>query len=166
MKIADFGVSAEFEGLDAFLTGTAGTPAFMAPEALVGQTSLLFATLPQLLLSLPEDSAHFYSGRAQDIWSLGVTLFAFLYGRVPFWDPYIIALHRKIKTQALEFPPTYPILLRLVLRVSLSPFNLRPTTSDEVKALIGKMLTKDPGFRLVLTEIKVRARVVRSDREW
>lgn len=35
-QIADFGVSCEFEGIDAFLTGTAGTPAFMAPEALVG----------------------------------------------------------------------------------------------------------------------------------
>lgn len=36
LKIADFGVSCEFEGIDAFLTGTAGTPAFMAPEALSG----------------------------------------------------------------------------------------------------------------------------------
>lgn len=37
--IADFGVSCEFEGIDAFLTGTAGTPAFMAPEALLGKDS-------------------------------------------------------------------------------------------------------------------------------
>lgn len=36
LQIADFGVSCEFEGIDAFLTGTAGTPAFMAPEALAG----------------------------------------------------------------------------------------------------------------------------------
>lgn len=33
-QIADFGVSNEFEGRDATLTGTAGTPAFMAPEML------------------------------------------------------------------------------------------------------------------------------------
>lgn len=32
VKIADFGVSNEFEGTDALLSGTAGTPAFMAPE--------------------------------------------------------------------------------------------------------------------------------------
>lgn len=32
LKIADFGVSKEFEGADAFLSCTAGTPAFMAPE--------------------------------------------------------------------------------------------------------------------------------------
>ncbi|KRX90813.1 Calcium/calmodulin-dependent protein kinase kinase 1 [Trichinella pseudospiralis] len=60
VKITDFGVSREFTGLDAFLTGTAGTPAFMAPE------------------SLTEDEDHFYSGRAQDIWSLGVTLFSLI----------------------------------------------------------------------------------------
>lgn len=32
VKIADFGVSNEFEGTDASLSCTAGTPAFMAPE--------------------------------------------------------------------------------------------------------------------------------------
>lgn len=32
VKIADFGVSKEFEGTDALLSSTAGTPAFMAPE--------------------------------------------------------------------------------------------------------------------------------------
>lgn len=32
VKIADFGVSNEFEGTDAMLSSTAGTPAFMAPE--------------------------------------------------------------------------------------------------------------------------------------
>ncbi|CAL4080881.1 unnamed protein product, partial [Meganyctiphanes norvegica] len=34
VQIADFGVCNEFDGKDAFLTNTAGTPAFMAPEAL------------------------------------------------------------------------------------------------------------------------------------
>lgn len=34
VKIADFGVSNEFEGSDAQLCSTAGTPAFLAPEAI------------------------------------------------------------------------------------------------------------------------------------
>lgn len=34
VKIADFGVSKEFEGADALLSNTAGTPAFMAPETM------------------------------------------------------------------------------------------------------------------------------------
>lgn len=34
IKIADLGVSNEFQGSDAFLLHSAGTPAFMAPEML------------------------------------------------------------------------------------------------------------------------------------
>lgn len=34
IKIADFGVSNQFEGADALLSSTVGTPAFLAPEAL------------------------------------------------------------------------------------------------------------------------------------
>lgn len=37
IKIADFGVSNEFEGNDALLSNSAGTPAFMAPETLTDQ---------------------------------------------------------------------------------------------------------------------------------
>uniref|UniRef100_A0A0N4U1M8 calcium/calmodulin-dependent protein kinase n=1 Tax=Dracunculus medinensis TaxID=318479 RepID=A0A0N4U1M8_DRAME len=117
VKIADFGVSCEFEGIDAFLTGTAGTPAFMAPEALV------------------EDSSLFYSGRAQDIWSLGITLYALLIGHVPFTDNYIIALHKKIKNDPVIFPENIFI-------------------SDDCKSLILNMLIKDPGLRFMLHEIK------------
>ena len=34
VRIADLGVSNEFDGDDAFLTNTAGTPAFTPPESL------------------------------------------------------------------------------------------------------------------------------------
>ncbi|CAI4230624.1 unnamed protein product [Auanema sp. JU1783] len=124
VKIADFGVSCEFEGIDAFLTGTAGTPAFMAPEALT------------------EGANHFYSGRAQDVWSLGITLYAFVIGKVPFMDNYIIALHKKIKHEPVEFP-------------------IEPHISDLCKDLILKMLKKDPGHRLMLAEIKSHEWVTR-----
>ena len=36
-QIADFGVADIFEGEDALLSKTAGSPAFMAPECLQGQ---------------------------------------------------------------------------------------------------------------------------------
>lgn len=42
VKIADFGVSNQFEGNDAQLSSTAGTPAFMAPEA-ISQTGKSFS---------------------------------------------------------------------------------------------------------------------------
>lgn len=34
LQIADFGLSNEFQGGDAFFTSTVGTPAFLPPEAL------------------------------------------------------------------------------------------------------------------------------------
>ncbi len=62
-QITDFGVSNEFSGEDVLLSNTAGSPAFMAPECVrEGQKS--------------------FQGRALDIWSLGVTLYCFLIGKV------------------------------------------------------------------------------------
>lgn len=63
VKIADFGVSNQFEGNDAQLSSTAGTPAFMAPEAI-------------------SDSGQSFSGKALDVWATGVTLYCFVYGKV------------------------------------------------------------------------------------
>lgn len=62
VKIADFGVSNEFEGTDALLSSTAGTPAFMAPEMMteyeqsfsgkVRPNHSCVTTLTQLFVSL------------------------------------------------------------------------------------------------------------------
>ncbi|KAL8198837.1 UNVERIFIED_CONTAM: Calcium/calmodulin-dependent protein kinase kinase 1 [Gekko kuhli] len=85
VKIADFGVSNQFEGNDAQLSSTAGTPAFMAPEAL-------------------SDTGKSFSGKALDVWAMGITLYCFVYGKCPFIDEFILALHNKIKNKPVEFP--------------------------------------------------------------
>nr|XP_033812660.1 calcium/calmodulin-dependent protein kinase kinase 2 [Geotrypetes seraphini]XP_033812661.1 calcium/calmodulin-dependent protein kinase kinase 2 [Geotrypetes seraphini]XP_033812662.1 calcium/calmodulin-dependent protein kinase kinase 2 [Geotrypetes seraphini]XP_033812663.1 calcium/calmodulin-dependent protein kinase kinase 2 [Geotrypetes seraphini]XP_033812664.1 calcium/calmodulin-dependent protein kinase kinase 2 [Geotrypetes seraphini] len=85
IKIADFGVSNQFEGTDAFLTNTVGTPAFMAPETL-------------------SETRKIFSGKALDAWAIGITLYCFVFGQCPFMDERILSLHSKIKSQALEFP--------------------------------------------------------------
>ncbi|KAG8122784.1 hypothetical protein E2320_018223, partial [Naja naja] len=85
VKIADFGVSNQFEGSDAQLSSTAGTPAFMAPETI-------------------SDSGKSFSGKALDVWAMGITLFCFVYGKCPFIDEFILALHNKIKNKPVEFP--------------------------------------------------------------
>uniref|UniRef100_A0A2K6V8I2 calcium/calmodulin-dependent protein kinase n=1 Tax=Saimiri boliviensis boliviensis TaxID=39432 RepID=A0A2K6V8I2_SAIBB len=63
IKIADFGVSNEFKGSDALLSNTVGTPAFMAPESL-------------------SETRKIFSGKALDVWAMGVTLYCFVFGQV------------------------------------------------------------------------------------
>ncbi|KAK7925656.1 hypothetical protein WMY93_007966 [Mugilogobius chulae] len=108
VKIADFGVSNQFEGSDALLSGTAGTPAFMA----------------------------------LDVWAMGVTLYCFVYGKCPFIDDYILALHNKIRTKPVEFPES-------------------PEVSEELRTLILRMLDKNPDTRITLPEIKMDQWVTR-----
>jgi len=121
VKIADLGVSNEFDGQDAFLTSTVGTPAFTPPECLNQQ---------------PGEPP--YSGRSADIWSLGVTLYALVYGKVPFFDENILALYNKIRTHDAQMPEEVDV-------------------SSELKDLIAKMLIKDPKIRISLQEIKEHA---------
>uniref|UniRef100_A0AAY4B3W9 Protein kinase domain-containing protein n=1 Tax=Denticeps clupeoides TaxID=299321 RepID=A0AAY4B3W9_9TELE len=117
VKIADFGVSNEFEGSDALLSSTAGTPAFMAPETLTEQKQS-------------------FSGKALDVWALGVTLFCFVYGKCPFIDEYILGLHEKIRNASVEFPVT-------------------PQISVELQDLLVQMLDKDPESRIPVPDIKL-----------
>ncbi|XP_068440601.1 calcium/calmodulin-dependent protein kinase kinase 1b [Clinocottus analis] len=117
VKIADFGVSNEFEGTDAFLSSTAGTPAFMAPEMMT-------------------EHEQRFSGKALDIWAMGVTLYCFVFGKCPFYDEYIVSLHTKIKNKPVEFPET-------------------PLISNALKELIERMLDKKSDTRITIPEIKL-----------
>ncbi|XP_062417205.1 calcium/calmodulin-dependent protein kinase kinase 1b [Pungitius pungitius] len=124
VKIADFGVSNEFEGTDALLSSTAGTPAFMAPEMM-------------------SEHGQRFSGKALDIWAMGVTLYCFVFGKCPFYDTYILSLHNKIKNKSVEFPET-------------------PLISEELKELIERMLDKNPETRINIPEIKLHAWVTEN----
>uniref|UniRef100_A0A2K5HPR8 Protein kinase domain-containing protein n=1 Tax=Colobus angolensis palliatus TaxID=336983 RepID=A0A2K5HPR8_COLAP len=127
VKIADFGVSNQFEGNDAQLSSTAGTPAFMAPEAI-------------------SDSGQSFSGKALDVWATGVTLYCFVYGKCPFIDDFILALHRKIKNEPVVFPE-------------------EPEISEELKDLILKMLDKNPETRIGVPDIKLHPWVTKNGEE-
>ena len=54
VKIADLGVSDEFDGVDAVLTATAGTPAFTPPECLGTSSSSSQQQARWVLLIVPQ----------------------------------------------------------------------------------------------------------------
>uniref|UniRef100_A0AAY5EAA4 Protein kinase domain-containing protein n=1 Tax=Electrophorus electricus TaxID=8005 RepID=A0AAY5EAA4_ELEEL len=127
IKIADFGVSNQFEGADALLTSTVGTPAFLAPETL-------------------SETRKNFSGKALDVWAMGVTLYCFVFGVCPFMDERILSLHQKIKTQPVELPEQADV-------------------SDDLKDLLFKMLNKNPETRITVPQIKVHPWVTRHGAE-
>ncbi|KAK3555329.1 hypothetical protein QTP86_014927 [Hemibagrus guttatus] len=127
IKIADFGVSNQFEGADALLTSTVGTPAFLAPETL-------------------SETRKNFSGKALDVWAMGVTLYCFVFGVCPFMDERILSLHQKIKTQPVELPEHADV-------------------SDDLKDLLFKMLDKNPENRITVPQIKVHSWVTRHGAE-
>ncbi|XP_013111857.1 calcium/calmodulin-dependent protein kinase kinase 1 isoform X1 [Stomoxys calcitrans] len=119
VKIADLGVCNEFIGEDSTMTNysTAGTPAFRAPETLnVGQ--------------------NVYCGKAADIWALGATLYALVFGNVPFVAASVPVLYDRIKNKPLSFPE-----------------NSKPC--PDLKDCIERMLTKNPETRITLPQLKV-----------
>ena len=77
VKVSDFGVSHIFVQ-DDVLSKTAGTPAFMAPEAV-------------------DINVVQFEGRPLDVWALGVTLYCFLFATVPFQDTSLMELQCKIR---------------------------------------------------------------------
>lgn len=85
LKIADFGVSEIFEGDRAVVKNSAGSPAFLPPEAV-------------------DPDIRSFDGQLLDLWACGVTLWIFCFGRVPFRGDSILKLHENIREAKLEFP--------------------------------------------------------------
>ncbi|XP_051521444.1 uncharacterized protein LOC127422083 isoform X6 [Myxocyprinus asiaticus] len=129
VKIADFGVSNQFEGNDALLSSTAGTPAFMAPETL-------------------SDNRKSFSGKALDVWAMGVTLYCFVYGKCPFIDEYILALHNKIKSKLVEFPE----IVTLVLKPRIET-EVRPMESSQVAEILQSLASMQQSHQRSMLEL-------------
>lgn len=80
-----------------------------------------------------------YNGKAADIWALGATLYALVFGNVPFLDNSVVGVYDKIREQPLQYPPVYNI-------------------SAELKDLIERMLEKIPENRITLPQVKVHCK--------
>ncbi|XP_018614580.1 tribbles homolog 2-like [Scleropages formosus] len=89
------------EGDDDSLSDKHGCPAYVSPEIL--------------------DASGSYSGKAADVWSLGVMLYTILVGRYPFHDPEPGSLFAKIRRGRFSLPetltPRAKCLIRSILRL-------------------------------------------------
>lgn len=116
LKIVDFGVSEMFERSgDMRTTKSAGSPAFLPPELCVARHGDV-------------------SGKAADIWSMGVSLYCLRYGRIPFERESILDMYEAIKRETPQLPP-----------------DENPDFVD----LMGRLLEKDPEKRIKMEDLRV-----------
>ncbi|KAF2114976.1 kinase-like domain-containing protein [Lophiotrema nucula] len=123
LKIVDFGVSEMFEKESDMRTEkSAGSPAFMPPELCVAKHGPV-------------------SGRAVDIWSMGVTLFCLLFGRIPFEKHGMLELYQAIRNDTPD---------------------IEPQINDDLRDLLLKLLEKDPEKRIKMPELREHHWVTRQ----
>ncbi|RIB01909.1 kinase-like domain-containing protein [Gigaspora rosea] len=116
LKIVDFGVSETFtQGYDK-MKKSAGSPAFMAPVSNRGEIS----------------------GKAADIWSMGVTLYCLIFGRLPFVKDNVIDLFESIKNDDITIPEG-------------------SNPDADLVDLLHKVLEKNPENRIIIAELRHRA---------
>lgn len=114
-KIVDFGVSQMFtKPGDDTLNKSAGSPAFMSPE----------------LCSAHHGDFH---GKYSDVWSLGVTFYCMVVGRLPFDKSQFLELYEAITKEEPEYPSHL---------------------SKECKHLLQRLMEKDPKKRITLAEMR------------
>ena len=84
VKIGDFGTALMFRGEDDTLrTAKKGTFSFFSPEMCMEEN---------------------FSGKSSDIWALGITLYCFIYGRVPFLGDTPLEIFEEIQNGSIPFP--------------------------------------------------------------
>lgn len=136
VKIVDFGVSEMFDTENDVIKKKAGSPAYMAPELAVVSSS--FRATPQ---AIPHSTV---SGRAADIWAMGVTLYYICFGQLPFQADTMVELFEKI---------------------ILSDPGIPEQASDDLRDLLRRILEKNPRQRIRMPELRCHPWVTRRDED-
>ena len=195
LAIGDFGlahITEDPEKDQRELTRTVGTPAFMAPELCNRTFSCKTVTgkpgdEPTLCIplrvfmhpvevddSLDEVDVAAPVGKPVDVWALGVTLYCFLYGRLPFGgdNANVYETFQAIRNQPYAHPPRLvrrrqwdrytnasPHVRRLASPRRRLQFDDNIPVSDEAKDLLQQMMDKNPATRVAIGQVKVCARL-------
>lgn len=115
LKIVDFGVSSMFTSGNDQIKSSAGSPAFMSPELINGDRPYI-------------------SGRACDIWSMGVVLYCMCFGCLPFTGDTILDVYTAIREATPEIPEG---------------------TDPDLHHLLLQLLSKDPDMRIKMPSLRV-----------
>ncbi|TYH55635.1 hypothetical protein ES332_D09G248200v1 [Gossypium tomentosum] len=130
LKITDFGLSAVTDQIrpDGLLHTLCGTPAYVAPEILAKKG---------------------YDGAKVDVWSCGIVLYVLHAGYLPFNDPNLMVMYRRIYKGEFRFPKwTSPDLRRFLIRLL--------DTNPETRITVDEIIT-DPWFKKGYKETKFNA---------
>ncbi|KAM1167110.1 hypothetical protein ACFX19_029703 [Malus domestica] len=113
LKVSDFGLSAVADQIrpDGLLHTLCGTPAYVAPEILTKKG---------------------YDGAKVDVWSCGVILYVLNAGYLPFNDPNLMAMYKKIYKGEFRCPKWM---------------------SPDLKRFLGRLMDTNPATRITIDEI-------------
>ncbi|CUG09068.1 protein kinase, putative [Bodo saltans] len=158
VKISDFGESAIVEKLEndggrPKGVPSVGTPAFFAPElcrAVAGNETPAASFSPPFAIP-GEDNGRHTTGKEADVWAFGVTMYAALVGKLPFYGTTFQAQTRAIVREMLVFPS----------RAELpEPESITDTLYDYWRDLLTLMLQKNPSDRASLRTVAKHPAVV------
>lgn len=112
---------------DGLLVDTAGTFTFLAPECCAGEP---------------------YGPWPADVWAAGVTLYCFVFGRLPFQRDGVAQLFADIQEKPMQFPPAEPT------EEEPSP---PPAPSPGLAEVLEGLFEKDPTKRWGLERVRAHA---------
>lgn len=123
LKIVDFGVSELFEVIEDQKVAQSGSPAFMSPELCRGVRDTKYL-------------------KPSDIWSMGVTLFCWKFGTLPYGETNIIELCAQIINEQPD-----------ILNPDFER-NKRHMCDDNLLDLFDKLFEKDPEKRISMLDLR------------